>query len=55
MLRESSLVESEIGVQDRQLIILRAVLVEQQLREEGEILRMPDVPRVACTERETEK
>ena len=52
MLRESGIVESEVGVQDRQLIILRAVLVEQQLREEGEVLRVPHVAVVAEAERE---
>lgn len=52
MLSEGRAVEGEVGVQDRQLIILLAVLVEQELREEGEVLRVPGVPRVARAERE---
>lgn len=52
---ESSVVEGEVGVENRQLLVLGTVLVEQQLREEGEALCVPDVPRVACTECETER
>lgn len=50
LLGELIIVEREVVVEDRQLIILGTVLVEQQLGEEGEVLSIPHVLGVACTE-----
>lgn len=52
LLLELVVVEGIIGIEDGELVILSAVLVEQQLREEGEVLGIPDVLCVACTERD---
>jgi hypothetical protein len=38
---ERSLVERVVGVEDERLVVLSSVEVEQQLREEGEVLRVP--------------
>lgn len=43
-------IESEVLVQDTKLIVHSPVLIEQQLRKEGEILAVPCVLCIACTE-----
>ena len=48
---ERRLVERVVGVEDEGLIVLRSVLVEEVLREEGEVLRLPDVGDTAKGER----
>ena len=53
LLLELGLVEGEVVVEDRKLVVSPSILVEEQLREEGEVLRVPDVARIAGTERDT--
>lgn len=52
LLFEFLVVQSVIGVENGQLVILSPVLVEKKLSEEGEILCMPDVVRIACAKRD---
>ena len=52
LLLELGLVEGEVVVEDLKLGVLRAVLVEEKLREERHVLRVPDIVLVAQAERE---
>lgn len=50
LLRERRLVEGVVGVEDRELVVDGAVLVEERLRQEGELGGVPGVGRVHAAE-----
>jgi hypothetical protein len=52
---ELGFVEEKVIIEDSELIVLGAVLVEEILREEGEVLGIPDVVRVDGAESDAEK
>lgn len=49
---ELLVVEFEVVVQDSELVVLRAVLEEQELRQEREVLSVPGVGGIASAERD---
>lgn len=48
-------IEHEVVVKDEFLVVPGSILIEQGLRQEGEILAFPDVIRKACAERDPSK
>lgn len=53
LLRELLVVKRKVVVEDGELVVRPSILVEKQLRQEREVLRIPDVHRVARAERDT--